>query len=80
LFLQLKQLTGIATAWFSKILGSKSAENFQTTVEPGKANSPDEPAHTVLSVEQCLATKNMAAFPQLICPVWFLMIPSCFQE
>ena len=29
------------------------------------ADSQDEPAHTVLSVEQCLTTKNMAVFPQI---------------
>jgi hypothetical protein len=65
LFLQLKHLTGNATAWLSKILGSQYAENFQITVESGMANSPDEPAHSVLSLEQCLAPKNMAVFPQL---------------
>jgi hypothetical protein len=35
-------------------------------VEPGVADSQDnEPAHTALSVEQCLTTKNMVVFPQI---------------
>lgn len=46
------------------------------------ADSQDnEPAHTVLSVEQCLTTKSMAVFPQITYLANLVpLIPSCFQE
>jgi hypothetical protein len=83
LFLQAKQLTSITTRKFCYIWGSNSTENIQNDggTRTGSFIMPMRKAHNALSVQQFLATRNMAMVPHPpyspdLAPCNF----SCFQE
>lgn len=74
-FLQVKQLTSITIGRVCNVSGSKSAKNTQTDGRTGSIHHNTMLAHTILSVQQFLATKNKAMVLTLhTCLIWLFLI------